>query len=423
MFRPARRLRAASARRRSSRSSGRRSSQRDLLLARRRRRERARADAARLPRRRRSSSSLTAMTYVEGASLHQERAGSTVFARYAFNELWSFVAGWAVLLDFLILIAVTAFVATNYLAAFWAPLGERRAGARDRARDHRATSRCATSAARAPAAASSASRRSCSPTSSLQLLDHRRSARSSSSTSTRCTTSIDLGTSPRWEDLHVRADGLDRRVHEPRVGVRARRRGRASAAAACKRLIASATASVLVIYVGISLVAVAALPITPGAVAADRRRARRAGARARRDASTRRGWPTCCATSIAALATLTLVVAAHAAMLGLSRLAYSLATQPPDPERARAPAPEPRRRRTSSSSLAARAGGGARRPARPRVPRRHLRVRRDARLPHRARVDLRAALPRARPRRGPTGSRCRCASAAATCRCRPCSAR
>src|ERR687888_127002 len=67
---------------------------------------------------------LAAMTYVEGASLHQERAGSTVFARYAFNELVSFVAGWAVLLDFLILIAVTAFSATNYLAAFWHRLGE-----------------------------------------------------------------------------------------------------------------------------------------------------------------------------------------------------------------------------------------------------------------------------------------------------------
>src|SRR3954449_4701409 len=67
---------------------------------------------------------LNVMTYVEGASLHQERAGSTVFARYAFNELISFIAGWAVLLDFLILIAVTAFSATNYLAAFWSQLGE-----------------------------------------------------------------------------------------------------------------------------------------------------------------------------------------------------------------------------------------------------------------------------------------------------------
>src|SRR5918998_2091816 len=62
---------------------------------------------------------LAVLTYVEGASLHQERAGSTVFARYAFNELWSFVAAWAVLLDFLILIAVTAFMVTDYLAVIW----------------------------------------------------------------------------------------------------------------------------------------------------------------------------------------------------------------------------------------------------------------------------------------------------------------
>src|SRR3954464_4386734 len=61
---------------------------------------------------------LTAMTYVEGASLHQDRGGATVFARYAFNELWSFIAGWAMILDYTILLAVTAFSATNYLAAF-----------------------------------------------------------------------------------------------------------------------------------------------------------------------------------------------------------------------------------------------------------------------------------------------------------------
>ena len=68
---------------------------------------------------------LTAMTYVEGASLHQDRGGSTVFARYAFNELVSFVAGWAILLDYVILIAVTAFSATQYLKMFWGPLGNR----------------------------------------------------------------------------------------------------------------------------------------------------------------------------------------------------------------------------------------------------------------------------------------------------------
>ena len=69
---------------------------------------------------------LAAMTYVEGASLHQERAGATVFARYAFNELVSFVAGWVMVLDYVILLSVTAFTATHYLAAFWAPLGSGR---------------------------------------------------------------------------------------------------------------------------------------------------------------------------------------------------------------------------------------------------------------------------------------------------------
>src|SRR3954453_8877434 len=67
---------------------------------------------------------LAAMTYVEGASLHPERAGSTVFARYGFNELVSFIAGWAILLDYIILVAVTSFSATNYFAAFWAPAGK-----------------------------------------------------------------------------------------------------------------------------------------------------------------------------------------------------------------------------------------------------------------------------------------------------------
>ena len=68
---------------------------------------------------------LTAMTYAEGASLHPDRGGSTVFARYAFNELVSFIAGWAILLDYIILIAVTAFSATQYLRVFWRPLGNR----------------------------------------------------------------------------------------------------------------------------------------------------------------------------------------------------------------------------------------------------------------------------------------------------------
>jgi basic amino acid/polyamine antiporter, APA family len=62
---------------------------------------------------------LLVLSYMEGASLHQERGGATVIARYGFNELWSFVAGWAILLDYLIIIAIAAFATTDYIAVFW----------------------------------------------------------------------------------------------------------------------------------------------------------------------------------------------------------------------------------------------------------------------------------------------------------------
>ena len=67
---------------------------------------------------------VTAMTYVEGSSLHPERGGASTFARYAFDELWSFVAGWAILLDYLIVIAIGAVALSRHLGAFWGTLAE-----------------------------------------------------------------------------------------------------------------------------------------------------------------------------------------------------------------------------------------------------------------------------------------------------------
>ena len=64
------------------------------------------------------------LTYVEGSSLHPERGGASVFARYAFNELWSFIAGWAILIDYLIVMAIAALSVPHYLAAFWEPAGD-----------------------------------------------------------------------------------------------------------------------------------------------------------------------------------------------------------------------------------------------------------------------------------------------------------
>jgi APA family basic amino acid/polyamine antiporter len=62
---------------------------------------------------------LTVLSYLEGNSLHPERGGAAVLARYAFNELWSFIAGWAILLDFLIVMAIGALAVSGYLEVFW----------------------------------------------------------------------------------------------------------------------------------------------------------------------------------------------------------------------------------------------------------------------------------------------------------------
>jgi basic amino acid/polyamine antiporter, APA family len=67
---------------------------------------------------------LTTLTYFEGMTLHPERGGSAVMARYGFNELFSFVAGWAILLDFLILIAISTLSIGHYLMAFWSGFGD-----------------------------------------------------------------------------------------------------------------------------------------------------------------------------------------------------------------------------------------------------------------------------------------------------------
>jgi basic amino acid/polyamine antiporter, APA family len=61
----------------------------------------------------------TILTYIEGSSLHPERGGASSMARYAFNEFWSFIAGWAILLDYMIVMAIGAIAITHYLAGFW----------------------------------------------------------------------------------------------------------------------------------------------------------------------------------------------------------------------------------------------------------------------------------------------------------------
>ncbi len=262
---------------------------------------------------------LAALTYVEGASLHQERAGSTVFARYAFNELVSFVAGWAILLDYVILIAVTAFSATNYLAAFYAPFGR---GMTElllalgivlyvAVRNVRGFSKTRVNRIAALVIADLA----------LQLLLIVLGLIAFFDANVLLDT-IELGSNPDWDEaifaLGVAtvvftglesASGLAGEVQVGRAGL--------------KRLIASATGTVMLVYVGIAVVAMTALPVVGNATSLSRNYLE-APMLGIAEAFEQDWLADTLKYTVAIAAAATLVAAANSAMLGLSRLAYSL---------------------------------------------------------------------------------------------------
>ena len=264
---------------------------------------------------------ITTMTYVEGASLHQERAGSTVFARYAFNELVSFVAAWAILLDFLILVAVAAYMTSDYIAVFWDGLehgtGEtvfvlgivvyvavRNVLGFSPTRARRILALVITDLV-------------------VQLivivlglflvLDV-----------TQLFDQVDLGTTPEWDELIFAltlatvaftslesASGLAGEVAVGRRGL--------------KRMVTSVALTVVVIYVGMSVVALSALPVVGGQTELGTTYLERPvlGIVQAYDPA----WlADVLMYVVGVLATVTLVAAANSGMLGLSRLAYSLGT-------------------------------------------------------------------------------------------------
>src|ERR1700741_3504587 len=66
---------------------------------------------------------LTAATYAEATAMFPEAGGSSSFARHAFNELWSFFAAWAQMLNYTITIAISAFFVPHYPGGlFWPAL-------------------------------------------------------------------------------------------------------------------------------------------------------------------------------------------------------------------------------------------------------------------------------------------------------------
>jgi APA family basic amino acid/polyamine antiporter len=264
---------------------------------------------------------LACMTYVEGASLHQDRAGATVFARFAFNELVSFVAGWMILLDYVILIAVTAFSASNYLAAYYGPLGDgtpellvcfgiilyvaiRNIRGFSKTRVNRIAALVITDIG-------------------LQVLVIVLGLAAFFDLDA-ITDTIHLGSTPTWGDT-VFALGVATVVFTGLESASGLSGEVAVGQRGLKRLVGAAAVTVLVVYTGIGIVAVSALPVVGNATSLGRNYL---------DApmlgiaeSFHANWlADTLKYTIAAVAAVTLIAAANSAMMGLARLAYSLST-------------------------------------------------------------------------------------------------
>lgn len=65
----------------------------------------------------------TALSYAELASAIPMAGGASIFAREAFDDFWSFIAGWGLLLDYTIDIALFGWITMGYLGSFLGNLG------------------------------------------------------------------------------------------------------------------------------------------------------------------------------------------------------------------------------------------------------------------------------------------------------------
>jgi APA family basic amino acid/polyamine antiporter len=243
-----------------------------------------------------------------------------VFARYAFNELVSFVAGWAIVLDYALLVAVCALAATNYLATFWSPLGH---GGVEIAAALLVIAFVAWQNVRGLSVRQLQARAVIAVADfSLQLLlvvlglvlvfspDAVFGA-------------VELGTSPAWDDLlfaltvaAVAFTGLEAAASLARETTAGRKDlGR----------LAGLSSVIVVVYVGVALVALSALPVEGGETALGGRYMEQplVGVAAGLDAGL---LSDLLRYVVALVATVSLVAAGNSAMLGVSRTALALAT-------------------------------------------------------------------------------------------------
>jgi len=65
-----------------------------------------------------------ALTYAEGSAMIPEAGGSASFARHGFNDMAGFIAGWALMLSYIVTMAISAYTIPPYLSYFWPILNE-----------------------------------------------------------------------------------------------------------------------------------------------------------------------------------------------------------------------------------------------------------------------------------------------------------
>jgi APA family basic amino acid/polyamine antiporter len=63
-----------------------------------------------------------ALTYAEGGAMIPEAGGSASFARHGFNNTIGFIAGWALMLSYIVTMAISAYTIPPYLSHFWPAL-------------------------------------------------------------------------------------------------------------------------------------------------------------------------------------------------------------------------------------------------------------------------------------------------------------
>jgi APA family basic amino acid/polyamine antiporter len=263
----------------------------------------------------------TLLTYIEGSSLHVERGGASSIARYAFNELWSFVAGWAILLDYMIVMAISAIAITRYVGGIWD-------GADDGAAQVAILAGCFAFVIGQNIRGLSAERLGTvlrlSLLNILVLAALTVLALAQHFDAGALADSVDLGAIPTWEDAFfavgvatVAAIGIEAAsglAGEVRVG----RRG-------LRRFAIAGAGMTLLLLVAVSLAAIMALPVVDGqtALAGPYIEAPMLGMASVLDP----GWLADAARyTVAAGAATLLLVAMNGQMLGIARLGYSLAT-------------------------------------------------------------------------------------------------